>query len=54
MVEAASGVLGDIEAGVLGDRLLPQTGQLWWPLPVLIILGIILFIAGIRMNRKER
>lgn len=52
-VDAAAGVLGDMEAGVLGDRLLPQTGQLWWPLPVLILLGIIFFVVGVRMNRNE-
>jgi len=32
---------------------LPQTGQLWWPVPVLITAGTILFIAGV-LQRKRR
>lgn len=32
---------------------LPQTGQLWWPVPVLIALGLILMAIGIRMRPKE-
>lgn len=32
---------------------LPQTGQLWWPVPVLITTGTILFIAGV-LQRKRR
>jgi len=37
---------------VLGARRLPQTGQLWWPLPILIIAGIALIVKGIRKNRN--
>lgn len=29
-----------------GDEKLPQTGQLWWPVPVLTILGIIFLVLG--------
>lgn len=31
---------------------LPQTGQLWWPVPVLAILGMIFFLLGY-IRRKE-
>lgn len=33
----------------LGD--LPQTGQLWWPVPILAIAGLMLMIAGIIRRR---
>lgn len=33
---------------------LPQTGQLWWPLPVMIAAGLILLVYGIDQKRKER
>lgn len=36
-----------------GGRL-PQTGQLWWPVPFLAIAGIVFFVTGwIRRNREE-
>ncbi len=38
---------------VLGARRLPQTGQLWWPLPILVIAGVFLIIKGIRKNSKN-
>ena len=38
---------------VLGARRLPQTGQLWWPLPILLIAGVLFIIKGIRTNRKN-
>lgn len=31
---------------------LPQTGQLWWPVPVLAILGAILFVIGYKKYKK--
>lgn len=33
---------------------LPQTGQLWWPVPVLLVLGIGMIAFGIRRNRKKQ
>ena len=34
---------------------LPQTGQLWWPVPVLLIAGAVLVLSGIlRRRRKSR
>ena len=33
---------------------LPQTGQLWWPLPVMLAAGLILLVCGIDQKRKER
>lgn len=38
---------------VLGARRLPQTGQLWWPLPVLVLAGVLFIIKGIRKNSKN-
>lgn len=29
-----------------GDDLLPQTGQLWWPIPLFAVMGIMCFIIG--------
>ena len=39
---------------VLGARRLPQTGQLWWPVPILIILGLILIVRGLSLERRRR
>ncbi|MBP3719546.1 MAG: Cna B-type domain-containing protein [Eubacterium sp.] len=50
------GVLGAIRAlpQVLGARRLPQTGQLWWPLPILVIAGIFFIVKGIKKNAKMK
>ncbi len=32
---------------------LPQTGQLWWPVPVLVSFGVLLLGAGIALNRRK-
>jgi hypothetical protein len=29
---------------------LPQTGQLWWPIPLLLICGLALFMIGVKVN----
>ncbi len=34
------------------DTSLPKTGQLWWPVPVLLAAGIILSVAGILFKRN--
>lgn len=40
--------------GGSGGRL-PQTGQLWWPVPVLAFAGLVLFATGwVKRNREER
>lgn len=36
-----------------GGRL-PQTGQLWWPVPVLSAAGLILIAVGVRLNSKRK
>ena len=33
---------------------LPQTGQLWWPVPILLILGVALIIVGVAKRRGEK
>jgi hypothetical protein len=35
------------------DGSLPQTGQLWWPIPFLVAGGLILIIIGIVRRRSE-
>lgn len=36
-----------------GGGKLPQTGQLWWPVPVFGAGGLILFAVGWRLNKKK-
>lgn len=33
---------------------IPQTGQLWWPVPLLAFFGAVLFIGGCVVRRKDR
>lgn len=33
---------------------IPDTGMLWWPLPVLAVLGVVLILAGTAMGRGKR
>lgn len=35
------------------EDVLPQTGQLWWPVPLLAAIGMILFLSGWLMRRKD-
>lgn len=35
------------------ENKLPQTGQLWWPVPVLSFGGIIFIAAGFRLKKKK-
>ncbi|MBQ6735283.1 MAG: Cna B-type domain-containing protein [Lachnospiraceae bacterium] len=44
---------GDIP-DVLGARRLPQTGQLWWPVPLLAIGGTGLFGAGVIRRKRSK
>jgi hypothetical protein len=32
---------------------LPQTGQLWWPIPLFLISGLILLMMGIRLRKTD-
>ena len=34
-------------------KVLPQTGQLWWPVPVLCAAGLALVIGGFMLKRKK-
>lgn len=36
-----------------GNTPLPQTGLLWWPVPILSIVGLILIFTGARLNSKK-
>ncbi|RVU54443.1 Cna B-type domain-containing protein [Anaerosphaera multitolerans] len=35
------------------DKKIPQTGQLWWPLPFLFVSSIFFLIKGIRWDRNK-
>lgn len=37
-----------------GSEKLPQTGQLWWPVPILTACGLIFIFIGIRLRAKNR
>lgn len=37
--------------GGSGKPGLPQTGQLWWPVPILTVLGFLLFVIGLRKSK---
>ena len=46
--------LGTPPAGQPGGTL-PQTGQLWWPVPLLLILGVLCVgIGQLRAHRKHK
>ena len=36
----------------VASEKLPQTGQLWWPVPLMAVMGLILLTAGIKRRRK--
>lgn len=36
-----------------GDKL-PQTGQLWWPIPILIAAGVLLIVVGAVRKKKSK
>ena len=54
--ERVSSLLGTIgrQSGLGGMSRLPQTGQLWWPVPVLGILGMAMILGGILMLGKGK
>ena len=37
--------------GAYPDDKLPQTGQLWWPVPALLCAGLVLILAGVIRRR---
>ncbi len=41
----------EIPPQVLGANRLPQTGQLWWPVPVLCIMGLGLIVSGVHRRK---
>ena len=41
----------EIPPEVLGANRLPQTGQLWWPVPVLCIMGLGLIVSGVQRRK---
>ena len=45
--------LTDIDDPDLPLANLPQTGQLWWPVPLLTIAGVLLLILGAARRRRS-
>lgn len=43
----------DTGTGGSGNGRLPQTGQLWWPVPALAFGGLILISVGCRINKRK-
>lgn len=39
--------------GTSGSSKIPQTGQLWWPVPILVCMGLLCFVIGIVKSRIE-
>lgn len=37
-----------------GKPTLPQTGQLWWPVPLLVCAGLVLVVTGLIRRRSEK
>lgn len=35
------------------DDKLPQTGQLWWPVPVLLLAGLVLVVVGLARRKED-
>ncbi len=44
---------GFADGGGKKDQSIPQTGQLWWPVPVMALVGLILVAMGIRVYTKK-
>lgn len=44
---------GGFTGGNNGGGKLPQTGQLWWPVPVLALVGVIFIAFGVRLSSKK-
>ena len=36
------------------DKTIIQTGQLWWPVPVMAVLGMVLVVFGMLLTRREK
>ena len=36
------------------DPSLPHTGQLWWPVPVLVVSGAVLILLGLILRRRRK
>jgi drug/metabolite transporter (DMT)-like permease len=43
-------VINTVKAPATPDQTLPQTGQLWWPVPLLAIAGVVLVVLNGSLN----
>lgn len=42
----------DTDTDIDTDKDIPQTGQLWWPVPILVIVGLLCVIIGLKLHSK--
>ena len=42
------------ETTVEDEKKLPQTGQLWWPVGILLSAGAVLLAAGLVMKKRSK
>lgn len=35
------------------QEILPKAGQLWWPVPVMLICGVVLVIIGVYLRKHD-
>ena len=42
------------ETNVENEKKLPQTGQIWWPVGILLSAGAILLAAGLVMKKRSK
>jgi hypothetical protein len=49
-----NGSSGGYSSGGSSSTKLPQTGQLWWPVPILTAVGLILIVIGTRLRTETR
>ncbi len=50
---AATTVTTTVTTSSSTTEKLPQTGQLWWPVPLLGIMGLVFITIGVRLRTKE-
>ena len=51
-VPSVLGASRALQPAVLGATRLPQTGLLWWPVPIMAGAGLLFVLAGYYLNRK--
>lgn len=50
--DGAQLILNTYVQQVPGQQVIPQTGLLWWPVPLMAVLGATLLVIGVALRRK--